>query len=600
MGLSAARENQFDPHHRRRHRGRRRRRGHRVAAAVARRRPTAPAAPPPPPPPPAANSCRSSSRPRRSAAQAAGGEVQRERPRWAASASSSRCGDELRRRRERDRRGRLQPDVWSPAGSFWGRLLNLQADKRLRRRRQPVDRAHAAGDRDVGADGAGARLAAQAGRLRGHRAARDRAERLGGRGQAAVRALQVRAHEPGLLDLGRRGGRRLLLRVRRQAGGPDRRRRRPRRRRRSRRSSARSSTTATRRCSSRTSCARAASPTPRRWRWRRRRSSTSTAAAARSTKLVALYPRTARSSATRRTSCSTRLGDAPPKRQAAARSRSSWPTRSRPTWPGATASGPATRGQAGRPDHRGQRRRSGAAAARRSRCPSRKVLNRVSRPGGGTASPRDVDARAGHLGLDERGGQARPRQGRGCRPSSARSRRRTRRADQVLREVTPLEATAPFAQQPRARSRSRRGHHPRGRHRVYDATRRAVDASRRTCRPRPHQRGRGPHRRRGHHVVISASEVIDASGRRAKGDRGVRVFTIAYGSDAKASELDRFAAASGGRGAVELGGLRAGTVGDGEHAHGVALRAALLPEAVEDLPAADRRRGPRRRRRPPR
>jgi Ca-activated chloride channel homolog len=26
-------------------------------------------------------------------------------------------------------RGRLKPDVWSPAGSFWGRLLNLRADK---------------------------------------------------------------------------------------------------------------------------------------------------------------------------------------------------------------------------------------------------------------------------------------------------------------------------------------------------------------------------------------------------------------------------------------------------------------------------------------
>jgi Ca-activated chloride channel family protein len=26
-------------------------------------------------------------------------------------------------------RGRLKPDVWSPAGSFWGRLLNLQSDK---------------------------------------------------------------------------------------------------------------------------------------------------------------------------------------------------------------------------------------------------------------------------------------------------------------------------------------------------------------------------------------------------------------------------------------------------------------------------------------
>src|SRR4051794_31650263 len=26
-------------------------------------------------------------------------------------------------------RGREQPDVWSPASNFWGRLLNLQADK---------------------------------------------------------------------------------------------------------------------------------------------------------------------------------------------------------------------------------------------------------------------------------------------------------------------------------------------------------------------------------------------------------------------------------------------------------------------------------------
>ena len=30
----------------------------------------------------------------------------------------------------------------------------------------------------------------------------------------------------------------------------------------------------------------------------------------------------------------------------------------------------------------------------------------------------------------------------------------------------------------------------------------------------------------------------------------MRVFTIAYGSDAKASELERFAAASGGRGFI--------------------------------------------------
>jgi Ca-activated chloride channel family protein len=34
-------------------------------------------------------------------------------------------------------RGRLQPDVWSPAGSFWGRLLNLRADEPYVARENP-------------------------------------------------------------------------------------------------------------------------------------------------------------------------------------------------------------------------------------------------------------------------------------------------------------------------------------------------------------------------------------------------------------------------------------------------------------------------------
>jgi Ca-activated chloride channel homolog len=34
-------------------------------------------------------------------------------------------------------RGRLQPDVWSPAGSFWGRLLNLRADQPFVARENP-------------------------------------------------------------------------------------------------------------------------------------------------------------------------------------------------------------------------------------------------------------------------------------------------------------------------------------------------------------------------------------------------------------------------------------------------------------------------------
>ena len=48
---------------------------------------------------------------------------------------------------------------------------------------------------------------------------------------------------------------------------------------------------------------------------------------------------------------------------------------------------------------------------------------------------------------------------------------------------------------------------------------------------------------------VTSQQVLDRLGQEGKAEsNAVRVFTIAYGSDAKASELDRFAAASGGKG----------------------------------------------------
>ena len=118
--------------------------------------------------------------------------------------------------------GRLETVAWSPASSLWGRLLNFEADAPVRRRRQPVDRPHAARDRDVGADGAGARLPAQVDRLQRHPQAGDLQPGLGPVRQAAVRQVQAGPHQPGLLHLRAVGrGRRVLLRHR-QEGGPDR------------------------------------------------------------------------------------------------------------------------------------------------------------------------------------------------------------------------------------------------------------------------------------------------------------------------------------------------------------------------------------------
>ena len=62
--------------------------------------------------------------------------------------------------------GKLRPVLWSPASSFWGRLLNYEADQRAGGRREPVDRAHAARDRDVEAARRRLRLPEAQARLR--------------------------------------------------------------------------------------------------------------------------------------------------------------------------------------------------------------------------------------------------------------------------------------------------------------------------------------------------------------------------------------------------------------------------------------------------
>ena len=123
--------------------------------------------------------------------------------------------------RERDRARAAR------AGPVVARLVVLGPPAQLRGRRgagprrQPVDRAHTAGDRDVGA--AGRRLRLPGARARLQAALRAGGGRLEGRRQAAVRSVQVRPHEPRLLHLGPLGGRGLVLRGGVEAGGPDRR-----------------------------------------------------------------------------------------------------------------------------------------------------------------------------------------------------------------------------------------------------------------------------------------------------------------------------------------------------------------------------------------
>ena len=106
---------------------------------------------------------------------------------------------QLGRRRGADRRRQLQAGRLVAGVEPVGAAAELRGRPRAGARREPVDRAHAAGDRDVGADDAGARLPEEEDRVRRHPAARAVRPGLGRVRAAGVRQLQARAHEPGLL-----------------------------------------------------------------------------------------------------------------------------------------------------------------------------------------------------------------------------------------------------------------------------------------------------------------------------------------------------------------------------------------------------------------
>ena len=191
--------------------------------------------------------------------------------------------------------GTLKPVAWSPASSLWGRLLELRGRPATwSPDDEPVDRAHAARDRDVGADGARARLAA-ASRSASRSCSSWRAPDAGWSavrparsGAASSSSTPTRtSRPPGLSAVvaeyyaatGKREG---LTRGRRDRPACAQDRARPRALDRPlRRHDARSSPS---------SCARTGPATPRRSRWRRSRSSSSTASAAASRGSSALYP----------------------------------------------------------------------------------------------------------------------------------------------------------------------------------------------------------------------------------------------------------------------------------------------------------------------
>jgi len=116
-------------------------------------------------------------------------------------------------------------------------------------------------------------------------------------------------------------------------------------------------------------------------------------------------------------------------------------------------------------------------------------------------------------------------------------------------KVTELVAPAPFARNRAALTQAVKDIIPEDDTAVYDATVRAVDAIK--------SRADAEHINA---VVVltdgadttssvTSQQVLDRLGQEGKAEsNAVRLFTIAYGSDAKASELDRFAAASGGKG----------------------------------------------------
>ena len=124
------------------------------------------------------------------------------------------------------------------------------------------------------------------------------------------------------------------------------------------------------------------------------------------------------------------------------------------------------------------------------------------------------------------------------------------RADEVLRQGDPARGAGAVRAQPRGAHAGGARDHPRGRHGGLRRHRpvgrrdqgRAPTPSTSTpwwCSPTAPTRTSS----------VTSQQVLDRLGQEGKAEsNAVRVFTIAYGSDAKASELERFAEASGGKG----------------------------------------------------
>ena len=109
--------------------------------------------------------------------------------------------------------GKLRPVAWSPASSLWGRLLNYEADRELTAEgarsivRTPLR------DRDVGADGASARLAGAARSASATSSPRALGDGLGGlRPRRSSATFKLVHTNPGLLNVGALGGGRRVLR----------------------------------------------------------------------------------------------------------------------------------------------------------------------------------------------------------------------------------------------------------------------------------------------------------------------------------------------------------------------------------------------------
>ena len=117
-------------------------------------------------------------------------------------------------------------------------------------------------------------------------------------------------------------------------------------------------------------------------------------------------------------------------------------------------------------------------------------------------------------------------------------------------KVTQLVAPAPFAAQPRGAHAGGHGtSSPRTTPRSTTPPSRRSTRSRRAPTPSTSTRWWSSPTARTPRSSVTSRQVLDRLGQEGKAEsNAVRVFTIAYGSDAKASELDRFAAASGGKG----------------------------------------------------